>query len=180
MKFVIACGGTGGHLFPGLAVAEELRSGGHEVLLLVSEKSIDERGLRAFPGMPRETLPSVGLPSALSPAALLALPVKSIAAVAAILAAIAYDIFAGSEIATERSLIMTMIVFGAVLAHRRAISMRNLALAAVILILLEPETVIGPSFQMSFCAVMGLVALYERAGVASFLAAVGSGQIVSL
>ena len=104
---------------------------------------------------------------ALSPAALLALPVKSIAAVAAILAAIAYDIFAGSEIATERSLIMTMIVFGAVLAHRRAISMRNLALAAVILILLEPETVIGPSFQMSFCAVMGLVALYERAGVAS-------------
>jgi competence protein ComEC len=104
---------------------------------------------------------------ALSPAALLALPVKSIAAVAAILAAIAYDIFAGSEIATERSLIMTMIVFGAVLAHRRVISMRNLALAALLLILLEPETVVGPSFQMSFCAVMGLVALYERAGVAS-------------
>jgi len=70
MKFVIACGGTGGHLFPGLAVAEELRGGGHEVLLLVSEKAIDERALRAFPGMPRETLPSVGLPSALSPAAL--------------------------------------------------------------------------------------------------------------
>jgi len=65
---------------------------------------------------------------ALSPAALLALPVKSIAAVAAIVAAVAYDIFAGSEIATERSLVMTLIVFGAVLAHRRAISMRNLAL----------------------------------------------------
>lgn len=104
---------------------------------------------------------------ALSPAALLTLPVKSIAAVAAILAAIAYDVFAGSEIATERSLVMTMIVFGAVLVHRRAISMRNLALAALLLIVLEPETLVGPSFQMSFCAVMGLVALYERAGVAT-------------
>jgi len=70
MRFVIACGGTGGHLFPGLAVAEELRAGGHEVLLLVSQKAIDERALRAFPGIPRETLPSVGLPSVLSPAAL--------------------------------------------------------------------------------------------------------------
>ncbi len=104
---------------------------------------------------------------ALSPAALLTLPVKSIAAVSAIVAAMAYDIFAGSEIATERSLVMTLIVFGAVLAHRRAISMRNLALAAILLVLLEPETVVGPSFQMSFCAVMGLVALYERSGIAS-------------
>lgn len=70
MKFVIACGGTGGHLFPGLAVAENLRGSGHEILLLVSEKAIDERALRAFPGLPRETLPSVGLPSSLSLAAL--------------------------------------------------------------------------------------------------------------
>lgn len=69
MKFIIACGGTGGHLFPGLAVAEQLHSEGHEVLLLVSEKAIDERALRAFPGMPRETLPSVGFPSLFSPAA---------------------------------------------------------------------------------------------------------------
>lgn len=104
---------------------------------------------------------------ALSPAALVSLPVKSIAAIAAILAAVAYDVFAGSEIATERSLVMTLIVFGAVLVHRRAISMRNLALAAIVLVVLEPETVVGPSFQMSFCAVMGLVALYERSGIAS-------------
>lgn len=66
MKIMIACGGTGGHLFPGLAVAEKLRSGGHEVLLLVSEKAIDQRALRAFPDMPCEALPSVGLPSLLS------------------------------------------------------------------------------------------------------------------
>jgi UDP:flavonoid glycosyltransferase YjiC (YdhE family) len=41
MNTVIACGGTGGHLFPGLAVAEALRARGHEVLLFISEKEVD-------------------------------------------------------------------------------------------------------------------------------------------
>jgi UDP-N-acetylglucosamine--N-acetylmuramyl-(pentapeptide) pyrophosphoryl-undecaprenol N-acetylglucosamine transferase len=41
MNAVIACGGTGGHLFPGIAVAEVLQNRGHEVMLLVSEKDID-------------------------------------------------------------------------------------------------------------------------------------------
>jgi UDP-N-acetylglucosamine--N-acetylmuramyl-(pentapeptide) pyrophosphoryl-undecaprenol N-acetylglucosamine transferase len=68
MRFAIACGGTGGHLFPGLAVAEVLRERGHEVLLFVSEKEVDARALQAHPDMERETLPSIGLPSALSPA----------------------------------------------------------------------------------------------------------------
>jgi UDP-N-acetylglucosamine--N-acetylmuramyl-(pentapeptide) pyrophosphoryl-undecaprenol N-acetylglucosamine transferase len=70
MKFVIACGGTGGHLFPGLAVAEELRADGHEVTLLVSEKEVDARALRAHPDLPSKTLPSIGLPTFFSPAML--------------------------------------------------------------------------------------------------------------
>jgi len=41
MNVLIACGGTGGHLFPGIAVAEELEKQGHKVLLLISEKKID-------------------------------------------------------------------------------------------------------------------------------------------
>lgn len=45
MKVIIACGGTGGHLFPGLAVAETLKTRGHQVRLLVSEKSIDQTAL---------------------------------------------------------------------------------------------------------------------------------------
>ncbi|NJR41805.1 MAG: UDP-N-acetylglucosamine--N-acetylmuramyl-(pentapeptide) pyrophosphoryl-undecaprenol N-acetylglucosamine transferase [Akkermansiaceae bacterium] len=38
LKILIACGGTGGHLFPGIAVAEALRARGHQVMLLISEK----------------------------------------------------------------------------------------------------------------------------------------------
>ncbi|MEX1044857.1 MAG: undecaprenyldiphospho-muramoylpentapeptide beta-N-acetylglucosaminyltransferase [Chthoniobacterales bacterium] len=68
MKFAIACGGTGGHLFPGLAVAEVLRGQGHEVLLFVSEKEVDARALRNHPDLAREKLPSIGLPSFFSPA----------------------------------------------------------------------------------------------------------------
>lgn len=68
MKFAIACGGTGGHLFPGLAVAEVLREQGHEVLLFVSEKEVDARALRAHPDLPSKKLPSIGMPSIFSPA----------------------------------------------------------------------------------------------------------------
>src|ERR1700758_2920573 len=67
MNAIIACGGTGGHLFPGLAVAESLRARGHEVLLFVSEKEVDALALsgRSFKF---EKLPTVGLPSLYSPA----------------------------------------------------------------------------------------------------------------
>lgn len=68
MKFAIACGGTGGHLFPGLAVAEVLQAQGHDTRLFVSEKEVDARALQSRPGMPRVKLPSVGLPSVFSPA----------------------------------------------------------------------------------------------------------------
>lgn len=68
-RFIIACGGTGGHLFPGLAVAEVLHQRGHEILLLVSEKEIDATALKAHPQFQAEKLPSVGMPSTiLSPA----------------------------------------------------------------------------------------------------------------
>jgi competence protein ComEC len=95
---------------------------------------------------------------ALSPALALLWPVKKIAAVGGMLGGIAYCIFSGSEVATERSLIMTMVMFGAILADRPALSIRNLAVAALIVLAREPEALIGPSFQMSFGAVAALIA----------------------
>jgi competence protein ComEC len=95
---------------------------------------------------------------ALSPALALLWPVKKIAAVVGMLGGLAYCIFSGSEVATERSLIMTMVMFGAILADRPALSIRNLAVAALIVLAHEPEALIGPSFQMSFGAVAALIA----------------------
>ena len=98
----------------------------------------------------------------LLPLGKIVLPAKSIAAIAAMVGAAAYTVFAGAEVATVRSMIMTLVLFGSVLAGRPAISIRNLAIAAMIVILLEPETLLGPSFQMSFAAVAAMIAVYER------------------
>jgi UDP-N-acetylglucosamine--N-acetylmuramyl-(pentapeptide) pyrophosphoryl-undecaprenol N-acetylglucosamine transferase len=57
----IACGGTGGHLFPGLAVGEELVARGSDVMLLVSPKDVDQQAVRAVTNMQIVTLPAVGL-----------------------------------------------------------------------------------------------------------------------
>src|SRR5438067_10900312 len=70
MNAVIACGGTGGHLFPGIAVADVLRDRGHEVMLLVSEKEIDALALSGRTNFRFEKLPTVGLPSPCSSAIL--------------------------------------------------------------------------------------------------------------
>ncbi|CAN5552423.1 undecaprenyldiphospho-muramoylpentapeptide beta-N-acetylglucosaminyltransferase [soil metagenome] len=68
MNAIIACGGTGGHLFPGLAVAEVLRGRGHEVLLFISEKEVDSLAVSSHPEFRFEKLPTIGLPSPFSPA----------------------------------------------------------------------------------------------------------------
>lgn len=91
-----------------------------------------------------------------------AIPAKSVAASTAMLAAAAYTVFAGAEVATIRSMIMIIVLFGSVLAGRPAISIRNLAIAAILVILIQPETLLGPSFQMSFAAVAAMIAVYER------------------
>jgi competence protein ComEC len=101
---------------------------------------------------------------ALAPAAALLWPVKKIAAGAAMIGATIYCVFSGSDVATVRSLVMTLVMFGAVLVDRPALSIRNLAIAALIVLAREPEALLGPSFQMSFGAVaamMGLVPLLQ-------------------
>jgi len=57
----IACGGTGGHLFPGLAVAEQLQQRGCDVALLISPKDVDQQAVKSAHGMEIFTLPAVAL-----------------------------------------------------------------------------------------------------------------------
>ncbi|HEX9046529.1 MAG TPA: glycosyltransferase, partial [Verrucomicrobiae bacterium] len=57
----IACGGTGGHLFPGIAVAEQLKQQGCDVGLLISPKEVDQQAVKSAVGMEIFTLPAVGL-----------------------------------------------------------------------------------------------------------------------
>ncbi|GJE79680.1 ComEC/Rec2 family competence protein [Methylorubrum thiocyanatum] len=95
---------------------------------------------------------------ALVPALALAWPIKKIAAGAAMLGVTAYCAFSGWDVAAERALIMTLVMLGAILVDRPALSMRNLALAAMLALAREPEALLGPSFQMSFGAVAGLIA----------------------
>lgn len=60
LRIAIACGGTGGHLFPGIAIAQALQARGHEVMLLVSAKQIDTVALKEYPQFRSEVIPGVG------------------------------------------------------------------------------------------------------------------------
>jgi UDP-N-acetylglucosamine--N-acetylmuramyl-(pentapeptide) pyrophosphoryl-undecaprenol N-acetylglucosamine transferase len=59
-RFLISCGGTGGHLSPGIALAEGLRAGGHEVTLLISQKKVDARLIEKYPRLTFLRMPGSG------------------------------------------------------------------------------------------------------------------------
>jgi competence protein ComEC len=91
------------------------------------------------------------------------LPVKRIAACFGLAAAVGYLALAGglANVPALRSALMLALIFGAVLAGRRALTMRNVALAALLIIAIDPSSVFRPSFQLSFAAVVGLIGTYE-------------------
>lgn len=66
LQILIACGGTGGHLFPGIAVAEALRARSHSVRLLISGKEVDAVASAKYSHLPFEVLPAVAKPPTLS------------------------------------------------------------------------------------------------------------------
>ncbi|HEY4986249.1 MAG TPA: ComEC/Rec2 family competence protein [Bradyrhizobium sp.] len=98
---------------------------------------------------------------ALIPALSVSFPIKKWSAVVAFLAAAFYLLLSGSEVATQRSFFMTAVVPIAVMVDRRAITFRTLAVAAMIVLAIAPEALVHPSFQMSFAATLGLVALVQ-------------------
>ncbi len=89
-------------------------------------------------------------------------PVKKVAAFAALLGAFTYLLLAGATVPTQRAFLMTGIVLLAVMLDRTAISLRLVAAAATIILVLAPESLTGASFQLSFAAVVALVAAYEH------------------
>ncbi len=98
---------------------------------------------------------------ALVPPLALRYPIKKWAAAAAIPGAFAYALLAGATIPTLRAFLMIGLVLLAVLVDRRGISMRLVAWAALVILLIRPESILGASFQMSFAAVIALVAVFE-------------------
>jgi len=94
------------------------------------------------------------------PSVSLRAPVKKIGAVGALIAGAAYLALSGGNVATERAYIMVATMLLAVLADRRAVTLRAVALAALVVLALRPETLMGPGFQMSFSATIALVAVF--------------------
>lgn len=88
-------------------------------------------------------------------------PTKKWAAAVALIGGAAYLVLTGGTIPTQRAFLMTALVLVAVLLDRTAISLRLVAWAAAAILLLTPESLLGASFQMSFAAVVALVAVYE-------------------
>jgi competence protein ComEC len=95
------------------------------------------------------------------PAIALRNPIKKWSALFAIFVGLLYMLLADSGPATERSFIMIAVVFFAILVDRQALSLHNLALAALAILLTAPEQALAASFQMSFMAVMGLAAFFH-------------------
>ena len=89
-------------------------------------------------------------------------PIKKWAASGALAAAAFYLLLSGAEVATQRSFVMIAIVLVGVMVDRPVLTFRTLTIAALCVLLLSPESVVHPSFQMSFAATLALIAGYQH------------------
>jgi competence protein ComEC len=101
---------------------------------------------------------------ALVPAIALRFPVKKIAALVALPAAFFYLLLTGMSVPTQRSFLMSAVALVAIVADRNPFSLRLLAWAALVVLVVAPESVMGASFQLSFAAVLALIVAYEALG----------------
>ncbi len=86
---------------------------------------------------------------------------KKVAALAALLVVAAYLVLSGAHPPARRAAITASVAFLAILVDRRAVSLHSLAVAALVILIVEPEVVVQPGFEMSFCATASLVAMAE-------------------
>ncbi|MDR6758294.1 ComEC/Rec2-related protein [Mycoplana sp. BE70] len=97
---------------------------------------------------------------ALVPGAAEQFPIKKIAAIGGLITVTLYILISGGAVSAIRSWLMIVVMLFAVLFDRTAISLRNVALSALIILAVTPSAVTGPGFQMSYAATLGLVAGY--------------------
>jgi competence protein ComEC len=88
-------------------------------------------------------------------------PGKKLAALGALAVVAGYLVLSGAHPPARRAAITASVAFLAILADRRAVSLHSLAIAALAILLIEPDVVLQPGFEMSFCATASLVALAE-------------------
>lgn len=86
------------------------------------------------------------------------------------LAGIAYTLLTGMQVPTVRACIAALLVLGGIVLGRDAISLRLVAVGALLVLLVRPEAIAGASFQMSFAAVTAIIALQHWAPVRHWLA----------
>lgn len=98
---------------------------------------------------------------ALIPILALRHPIKKWAAAGTLIVSGLYLFLSGADVAAQRSFIMLAVMMLAILADRRALSMRNIAIAALVVLVLTPQAILTAGFQMSFAATLALIAGYE-------------------
>lgn len=103
-----------------------------------------------------------------------------VAALCGALAGVAYCLVTGAQVPTLRAAAGAVLVLGALALGRDPLSMRLLAVAAMFVMLFWPETVIGAGFQMSFGAVVAIIALHDAGPVRRFLARRDESRLVRL
>lgn len=104
---------------------------------------------------------AVRLLIALIPAVALRIDSKKVAAVFAAVMSLIYLLISGAEIPSQRAFITMLAVLIGILFSRQAISMRMVAFAAIMVLIISPQALVSASFQMSFAAVVVLIAFYE-------------------
>lgn len=107
----------------------------------------------------------------------LRVPVPLVAAGAAALAALGYTLLTGAEVPTIRACVATLLVLVALALGRQAISLRMIAAGALLVLAIWPQSLTGPSFQLSFAAVVSIVALHELPVMRSFVARTDRGGL---
>lgn len=117
---------------------------------------------------------------ALSPALALRWPLTLIAAGAGALAGIAYTLLTGAEVPTIRACVAALLILAGLALGREAFTMRLLAVGALVVLLFWPETLMGPSFQLSFAAITAIVTLHDHPRIRRLLSRREEGLVQRL